>query len=205
MINIKIECSPEITSYLNEYLQSKKLKISNQMGYQTLLIKEVQCLSDVLYLKKIKIDFNCHIICIVADEKYIFDIIGIHLVDIWRKKHIFEDCQSLLEIIQNMKEQKNKVIEFKSNMNTIVVDTRNIVYIESYAHYLTIHTTNASFRVREKISVMLKQLEKYGFIQIHKSYLINKNYIKSIHSNNCELSCGQTVPIGDKYRCIYLN
>ena len=40
----------------------------------------------------------------------------------------------------------------------------NIVYIESFAHYLIIHSKSANVRVREKLSTTLDKLKPYGFI-----------------------------------------
>ena len=76
----------------------------------------------------------------------------------------------------------------------------NITYVESYAHYLLIHTLNSTVKVREKISVALQKLEPLGFIQVHRSYVINHDRIKKIDTDNITLSDETIIPIGKKYK-----
>lgn len=204
MINIKLECSIEINSYLKNYLTNNHLEISQELSNHILLIKEIENSNDILNLRKIKNEYY-HVICVVVDEKYIFNVIDIHPISIWRKSKINEDCQELLNLIQSIAEDKSIIIEFQSHANKIVVDTKNIIYIESFGHYLTIHTINASFRIRDKISNILSQVGEYGIIQIHKSYLVNKRHIQFIHTHHCILSSDISIPIGKKYKNIDLS
>ena len=206
MIKIIIECSSKINNYLEKYLVNHNIIIgkSNQIDESSLIIKEVNTYNDLDYLKEVKEKYNCHVICIVESQEIVFDIMDIHPLSIWRKVCFIEDSNNLTNIIENINENKSAILEFKSNMNTIVVDTSNIIYIESFSHYLIIHTINSSFRIRKKISDILIELKQYGFIQIHKSYIVNKSHIVFINSNTCELSCHISVPIGKKYRRIIL-
>lgn len=110
MINIKLECSVEINSYLKNYLTNNHLKTSQELDNHTLLIKEIENSNDILNLRKIKNEYY-HVICVV-DEKYIFDVIDIHPISIWRRSKINEDCQELLNLIQNIEEDKSIIIEF---------------------------------------------------------------------------------------------
>ena len=55
-------------------------------------------------------------------------------------------------------------------------------------------------KVREKISVALQKLEPLGFIQVHRSYVINHDRIKKIDTDNITLSDETIIPIGKKYK-----
>lgn len=206
MIKIIIECSSQINEYLEKYLVNYNITIckSNQIDESSLIIKEINTNDDLNYIKEVKEKYNCYVICIVESQEIVFDIINIHPLSIWRKNCFMEDSENLANIIENINKNKSVILEFKSNMNTIVVNTSNIIYIESYSHYLIIHTINSSFRIRKKISEILEQLQPYGFIQIHKSYIVNKDHIIFINSNSCELSGHISLPIGKKYRHIIL-
>lgn len=50
MINIKLECSVEINSYLKNYLTNNHLKTSQELDNHTLLIKEIENSNDILNL-----------------------------------------------------------------------------------------------------------------------------------------------------------
>ena len=206
MIKIIIECSSQINDYLEKYLAIHNITIckSEPIDESSLFIKEINTYDDLSYLEEIKAKYNCYVICIVESQEIVFDIMNIHPLGIWRKNYFIEDSENLADIIENINRNKSVVLEFKSNTNIIVVDTSNIIYIESYSHYLIIHTTNSSFRIRKTISEILKQLQPYGFIQIHKSYIVNIDHITFINSNSCELSGHVSLPIGKKYRHITL-
>ncbi|WP_296877310.1 LytTR family DNA-binding domain-containing protein [Thomasclavelia sp.] len=98
-----------------------------------------------------------------------------------------------------------RVVEFQSGSNSIIVATKDIIYIESYQHYLTVHTINASFKIRMNISKMLQELANQNFIQVHRSYIINKNYLLRIEKKYCFLINEIEIPIGRKYQKFYLS
>jgi DNA-binding LytR/AlgR family response regulator len=59
------------------------------------------------------------------------------------------------------------------------------------------------------MNVQLKTLEQelfYSFIRIHKSYLINKKHLESIHpGENTVMVAGYTLPIGHTFRKIFFD
>lgn len=203
MINIVLECSIELKKCLIKILDNYNLNISNEINCQSIIIKEIVTIDDIKHLEIQKSKFNCNTICIIDDFHLVFDIIALLPLNIWRKKYIDHDSQSLKDIITHSSEF-NTVIEFKSNSNTIMVNTKDIIYLESFSHYLIIHTVNSKFKIREKISFATEKFKKFGFVQIHKSYLVNKKYIRSIYSNHCEIYDNIMLPIGKKYKRIKL-
>lgn len=55
-----------------------------------------------------------------------------------------------------------------------------IVYCESENNYTRIHLLNSNLIVTKPLKYIDSQLPKSSFLRIHKSYLINTDYIKSI-------------------------
>ena len=79
------------------------------------------------------------------------------------------------------------------------VDVSRIVYVEALGHYLTFHIGEETFRVRGNIRDYEQRLRPYNFCQIHKSFLVNMEFIEEIHTG--ELIVGQTtLSIGRVYR-----
>lgn len=113
---------------------------------------------------------------------------------------IEEGIEKIIKILQYRNKGIGVILDFKSEYQNIRVDSDNIEYIESYGHHLLIHTESATFKVREKISNILEKLEPLGFIRVHKSYIINKTYIKVKSSNEINMISGVSIPIGNKYR-----
>lgn len=60
----------------------------------------------------------------------------------------------------------------------------NILYIEAMQNYIKIYFTDKSFIVHQTMNAIQETLSDYPFFRIHKSYLVNTVYIKSVNKNS---------------------
>ena len=58
-----------------------------------------------------------------------------------------------------------------------------LIYIESMANYVTLYTTQGKLIVYLTIKGVLEKLPPEKFMQVHKSYIVNVNSIKTIEGN----------------------
>lgn len=94
--------------------------------------------------------------------------------------------------------QQNDFIFLKVNLQLKKVFFEHIRYIEAKKNYLMIYTTSESFLTHMTLKTMEKLLSP-AFIRIHRSFIVNKEFIQSIGIN--ELKIGdKTIPIGEKYK-----
>ena len=80
---------------------------------------------------------------------------------------------------------------------------KSIVYIESRAHYLSIHTVNdenSIITIRKKIGELLKDLPPDIFVQCHQSYIVNLLYVQRLTRTSVTLTNNQEAPISLKFR-----
>lgn len=76
--------------------------------------------------------------------------------------------------------------------------TDNILYVESSRHksiftYLAEETVQ--YQMYEKLDVIERRLEGYGFLRIHKSYLMNMKHIRKISNYAVVLDSGEEFPV----------
>ncbi len=71
---------------------------------------------------------------------------------------------------------------------------KEIFYVKSSHPYLTIHTANSSFTMRSSLTQFLADVP--CLMQIHKSYLINPLYVRSIKRYTITLAKDIKLPIG---------
>ncbi len=71
---------------------------------------------------------------------------------------------------------------FRYGNRSIFVDSRDILYMTSYNHNLTVVKVSDCFVCRDSIQKRSEELRKYGFIQSHISCLVNMRYIKKIRT-----------------------
>ena len=73
--------------------------------------------------------------------------------------------------------------------------------MQSIDKYVTLFLSGdqQSEAIRFKMSDMERQLHPYGFIRIHKSYLVNYRYIKNIQTTYVVLDSKKQLPVS-RYR-----
>lgn len=74
-----------------------------------------------------------------------------------------------------------------------------IQYIEAAGNYTKVVTRTEIITTREKFSTMLASLSEHGFLQVHKSFAIAPQYIKSIEGNQITIG-NSKIPIGKMYK-----
>lgn len=66
------------------------------------------------------------------------------------------------------------------NGDYVIVNYKDIVFIESFAHEILCHTQTETYYIKEKLYEIEGLFHDVGFIRIHKSYIVNKKQIKRI-------------------------
>lgn len=81
-----------------------------------------------------------------------------------------------------------------------IIPVENIMYIEAQDDYIEIFTTKGSFLKHERISTLDDALDEKQFCRIHRSYILNVEYISKIepHSKDSKMAIlknGRNLPI----------
>lgn len=88
-------------------------------------------------------------------------------------------------------------------------EIKNIVYIESFGKRVSIHTAKSVSALSEdtisgySLAKILELAGDMGIVQCHKSFLVNRNYIKKIDKSEGLIhlkNYSETIPIGNKYQ-----
>ena len=90
--------------------------------------------------------------------------------------------------IDQKKIQKPLRIPVKLGNRTILLETGNIKYICASGSYAEIYTDENKYLLRESLNNLINLLGKKNFIRVHRSAIVNINFIKEIvHSEYSEL------------------
>jgi len=79
------------------------------------------------------------------------------------------------------------------------ITLNDILFIESDRNYITVVTIEKKLSYIESLKNWKKKLPKGHFIQIHKSFIINKKYVDKIAGNVIYVS-GNKLPIGRSFK-----
>lgn len=96
-----------------------------------------------------------------------------------------------LERLKAVKESK-LLITFQNRV--CAVNLADIQYVEFSVRCATVHAGDRLLRTYEKLASLQQRLDA-RFVQCHKSYLVNMDYVFSLRGNALELSDGQQIPV----------
>ena len=96
--------------------------------------------------------------------------------------------------------QASGALLIRSIEGELVVQPSDILYIESWKRVVQIHLLNGDApRAYMRLVDMLAMLPA-GFVQCHKSYIVNMAHIVSLHSDSVQLSSNFTIPVARSRR-----
>lgn len=166
-----------------------------------IVIKDVLSIKDIQSIQEDQYPHH-RTIFVVKDSENMFPLLDFYPLCFLRESHLDDDLQKAVELIMNIYQGIESILTFKMGYSYIQIKASQIVYIESMGHYLIIHTIHNQYRVRDKLRNVLDELAKLSFQQIHKSYVINKKYVKEITANEVILIKNISLPIGRKFKNI---
>jgi len=157
------------------------------------------------------INKNSKIIFTTAYREYALDGFNLHAVDYLLKPISFERflqaIQKLFEITNPKTEKSptqlvskaNNYIFVRADRKMIKINFDDILYIESLADYLKIHTLQETITTRETIKNIEAKLPVNYFLRIHRSYIIAISKITSYTNEFIEIN-KKALPISRSYK-----
>lgn len=103
--------------------------------------------------------------------------------------------------IQRKMADERTTFVFTENRNKMRLFCEDIVYFECQAHYIFIHTKNTVHKICKTMAELYENIDKTMFLQVHKSFVINLNYIREIRESEIVLyEAERNVPVSRTYK-----
>lgn len=186
-----------IVSMLEHLLSSYQMITYQQICEPIVIFKEINNLEELKNYKNNH--YPQHSVIFIIDHlELIFETLDQYPLCFIRKETLEKDLYQAIELIMRIYHCEEKVLTFKMGYSYIYIKSSQIIYIESLGHYLIIHTQTGTYQVREKLSTLKKNLSQ-NFIQIHKSYILNQEWILKRKSKEIILKNQIVLPVGRKY------
>ena len=102
------------------------------------------------------------------------------------------------QTVSNNESNETK-IDFFDKTKTYSFKIKDIVYIEGDRNYQKVVLKDKSSQnIRVPLGTLEEKLREYGFLRIHKGYLLNYLYIRSIENEEVYLTTGTSLPMAKK-------
>lgn len=112
----------------------------------------------------------------------------------------FLDTSKAAAVIQSERRVENAdTIFLRSNNKHIQINPDEILYVEASGNYIKIVVKDDIITIRGNLLSIKELIPNKDFIQVHRSFIVTKKYIKSIEGNQIFID-KYIVPIGKLYR-----
>ena len=142
------------------------------------------------------------IIFLSQREDLVFECLKFHPFGFIRKSKLIDDFSLMMnqffQTVANNESNETK-IDFFDKTKTYSFKIKDIVYIEGDRNYQKVVLKDkTSQNIRVPLGTLEEKLREHGFLRIHKGYLLNYLYIRSIESEEIYLTTGTSLPMAKK-------
>lgn len=94
-----------------------------------------------------------------------------------------------------------KFIFVKAEYESIKIDLDQIEYVQGLKDYLKIHiyNTNKTILTLMSFKEIMSKLPSNQFLRVHKSYIVNVNFIKTVQRNRIVIN-DMRIPVGESHK-----
>lgn len=143
-------------------------------------------------------DETVHIAYISGNKEYAMELFQVRPIDFLvkplQKTEIIKTLQKAIELTL----KKDEAFYFKIGKSIKKVHAKEILYFSSSLKKIAIHMNQGIEVFYGKISEL--SMPTNDFVQVHKSYIVNWNYVKSLKYDMLEMMNGEKITISRHYR-----
>lgn len=143
------------------------------------------CRSDIIYVSNM--------------EEKVYEIFRVHPWSFLRKSRFAQELPSLLDEYARARREKSGLLLLTGvSGGTVAADPAELVYAEAAGktQKLVLSAGGSPVLVRDTMRDLEEKLLPYGFIRVHKGFLVNFRFIKKITSRSVLLDTGEDLPVG---------
>ena len=137
------------------------------------------------------------LIFVSSHESWVFD--SHEYMPLWfvRKGLLKRDMNRALQKYFQVTARRKISYKIQGGFGAGEVLLRDIMYIECNGHTLTYRMSGgAEYSVYGSLKLVEEELKAYGFIRIHRNYLVNQSHVSQIGKMDAVLKNGMVVPVG---------
>lgn len=187
----------EVRTFINAESLEKKMR---EVSFDLLLLDiDMPVVDGIAFGKKLRGQRNkVDIIYVSSREDKVFDSLRVNPYGFIRKNHFLEDIPQVLGGYLDQREdgkESRVVLQLKDQTETVNIE--DILFIEGARKYQQFYIVGREkpLAVRKQMQELEEEFKDYGFIRIHKGYLVNYKHIQVFKENDVVLDNGMSLPM----------
>jgi len=140
------------------------------------------------------------LIFVTHQEALVYESFRYHPFGFIRKRYFDQELDGILSGALERLRKRDDSFVFRCDGEKVRLRLSDILYFEADANYVRLFAECGTYRYRETLGGLDKELAGKGFIRIHKGFLVNQQRIRAILSDEVVLPGGRRLTVGRAYR-----
>lgn len=140
------------------------------------------------------------IVFVSSKNSYAMQLFQIRPMDFLIKPVTAENVKHVIDTYCRLFVQARVCFEYKSKKQIYRIDERSILYFQSVGQIIHIFTTNGEDSFYGKLSDVLEQLGSDSFCSVHKSFIVNLNYVSEYRVTELVMANGTLIPVSQSQK-----
>lgn len=209
----------QLEEYIIQYAKTKNLLVDTQTfsnaddlfqnmeeeGLFEILFLDIQ-LNDTTGIdigRKIRTSLKneaMQIVYVSSKEGYAMQLFDIRPMNFLIKPVDYGKVVYILEEYDRLYNLQNKFFQYSIGKSQNRINERYIIYFQSQGRKIKMVTQNDSIEFYGKLSDVILQLNEHSFLNVHKSYVINTNYVVEYRKDSILMANGESIPISQSMK-----
>lgn len=190
----KINYTIQLFSSGEEFLQENENKVKFDIVFMDINMSRMDGIRTALQMRSVH--SHTYIVLITAFIQYALEGYKVDAVRYIMKDTLDSALDECMDTI--LKKMQLSRINFSFLEGEKWLYTDNIFYVESQRHkavFFYLDEKMENYHIYEKLDVIEERLSDYGFLRIHKSYLVNMKHICRISNYTAYLDNGEELSV----------
>ncbi len=140
-------------------------------------------------------DYITKIVYISAKNQYDRQLFHIQPFDFLAKPFNEKEVENILDHAMKVIRIGKSVFAFQKSGQQIMLPLNDILYFEALDREIRVVCSKNEYLFYGKFSIVFDELSNKGFIQPHRSYIVNYEFINSLESNQIIMSNNDIIPV----------
>lgn len=152
------------------------------------------------YIREIKKDNLTQIAYILSKQEYAMELFQVRPIDFLVKPLDEAQIGNVIDIYIDVNGGMNDVFHYKKGYSSCKVEIYKIMYFVRNNRKVSMFTSDGEETFYESLEAIYERVKSYGFLFIHKSYIVNYRFIQTIRYDHVVMTDHEKFSISQSRR-----